>query len=188
MNDVHEALTTSGPEDWHLVEPSFPTYLDNQQDLVDLEGRRQMAGHDQIAVWRPDVRLRLAWGMPEVGFPDPEIQGEGNAMWAPFVPDRTVRSFLVDVLHSGALIDRYVGARIDGGRGLLPWPRPSPVADANEYLDQERPPPPLPWVVTRRHHDVLRLVHQLVHGTADAFDQLFGRAQVLVDDEPATGQ
>jgi hypothetical protein len=67
--------------------------------------------HHSLAVYKPDVNLRLAWGLEE----DRDLSFRGMNF-----PDRQVRRASADAFWQGALVARWTYLVVDGGRCYLP--------------------------------------------------------------------
>jgi hypothetical protein len=172
LDDVRTILTSTDASAWHQP-GGFPTYHDWISPLVD---NQPVGVHTHYAVYRPDVRLTAAWGMDVPGDNNPH--DPAAAPWASFTGPR-VGSVLVDVFYCGGLVERLVGAEVDDGRALLPYPRSHALAEYSDYLDRDKPTPPLGWSVTAYQRDAVRLFHELQHGPG-TYDDYIRRSGFVV--------
>jgi hypothetical protein len=175
LTDIRTMIRASSADDWE-VPLVGPTYL-NAFGMVSDASRQWMeqSEHYHRAAYRPDVSLGLAWGLPASHADDRQ-----NFPWSDRFIDRAVDLDIVDVLWNGMLIDRREIARVDGGRGTLPYAR-SMVIDSGQTF---------PEVVgeTTNPYDVhlARLTHVLGGGRLEDFEEHFRRSGIveLPDEEP----
>ena len=160
-------MRVSDPDDWHVI--WGPTYLDATDVYHDSADRREHTGR---AVYRPDVNLGLAWGMPR----------EERFEWAesPF-PDKWTTNEYVDVLWAGMLIDRITVTAVDDHRALLPPATPEVIQGEDGNW--------LSMVVIGEHATewdahLTRLVHSLSGAQPADFDQHVRMANIAVIADP----
>ena len=93
-------IITSSPGDWERLErlggPGWPD------------------GHHYLAVYKPDVSLRLAWGF---------VAREDEPAFRDWHFSTPVEQHLVDALWHGALVARWPVLAVDNVHGYLPDPR-----------------------------------------------------------------
>jgi hypothetical protein len=167
LDHLRDQILGSSRGDWHVIHP--PIYelkvgrVDSRNGSGDVEHWVDIDEHDLLAVYRPDVSLRIAYGIathdargwePEwAHFANPEV----NAMYA-------------DVFWNGALIDRHVVIEVDSGRALLPDPRDLRVSATEDVFNTEV----IAQTVTQSQVKFARLLHSLAD--RDDFDEYFLRA------------
>lgn len=107
-------ITGSSPDDWAVVSAGGGAYLDRFEEIGSGgQSHLELESHVYLAVYRPDVDLRLAWGMrqdTELTFPDWDF------------PDRSISRLLVDAFWRGALVARWSVLLVDGARCYMPDP------------------------------------------------------------------
>ncbi len=113
LEQVRSLITNSRPEDWERIRHNSYFLPRHSTDAVaeDTESVK-VDEHEVLVVYKPDVDLRLAWGLVE----EPDLHVE----WAPPWPNPKVARLFVDTFWAGALIDREVVYSVDGGRCYLP--------------------------------------------------------------------
>jgi len=167
LSEIRTILATTKSDDWHVV-PGFPTYRDNVNAIVD--GLSELTSHYYTAVYQPDVSLTVAWGMDRPGDQNPHDLDSVSMTWEGPWPDRKISSFIVDVFYNSALVDRYTGADVDGGRAVLPYPTMHSLAPDGSVVG---------WTATQWQVDLFRLISDL-QGLTE-YDSYLARAQFVVD-------
>lgn len=141
LRDLMKTIVESDETDWHKINcwgagsgPSYKHRLEvstGPGDRWDLD----VPSHGEIAVFKPDVSITMAWGFPS----NDDYQEE----WTQSFPDEKAKSDLVDIFYNNALVfrDRYVV--VDGGRAYLPIPNndlsvPQSYARFVELIDSLR--------------------------------------------------
>ena len=122
--------------------------------------RRRRAGREQANCARA-VHLRqraigLAWS------PATDDETASLPAFAPAIADGECLYHWVELLYEGAVVDRHLAARVDGGRASLPVPSAEPDGDGSESTL---------WV-SRRAHDLVRLANEVDPDCSD-FDDYF---------------
>ena len=113
LSAVRDLIIKSTTDAWHRIEDG-PSYLGWHVD----DGTARYEFHHDVAVYRDDVNLRMAWGL-SINPTGPEY----HAPWAKVFTDSRVMPVFADVLWRGALVDRVRLLDVDGGRARLPEPR-----------------------------------------------------------------
>lgn len=108
-------VTGSGPADWQVLDAwGGPLYLDRFGGVSDAHHHwMEVDSHYCLAVYKPDVGLRIAWGIT-IG--DKWEETEEQWVW----PNRSMYRFAVDAFWQGALVARWTLLGVDGGRCYLP--------------------------------------------------------------------
>ena len=165
LAQIRTMVRASAPADWEDLEPG-PWYLDG---FATVNGQVETSYHPRLAVYRPDVSLRLAWGMRK-SWGDSDDDGL-RFDW--HFPDPRMVLELVDVLWAGALVDRLVVVAVDGHRCLLPCPAEPIVVDSGQHR---------PDIVgeTASAYDVAvaRLVNSIGDGISE-FDRYFRESGIV---------
>jgi hypothetical protein len=128
-HEIREILRSSAAGHWLRIAHG-PLFLDAWAGIARGDGddafHSEFISHYSRAVYGPMVELAIAWGCPQ----DRDLSFE----WAHW-PDPSVDREYVDILWNGAIVDRYLGLSVDGGRAFLP----QPAADVlNEEYVAER--------------------------------------------------
>lgn len=72
--------------------------------------------HSEVAVYRPDIDLTVAYGMP-----NSQHEHKLKFEWSDNFPDSEIREIsIADFFWRGSLVDRVNYVYVDGGRGILP--------------------------------------------------------------------
>jgi hypothetical protein len=128
-NEIKQMIITSSPHDWEVVTVDGATFLDQfgvrttpERTWLDNES------HTYLAVFRADVDLRLAWGLPH---------GENLSYQGWTFADPHISRHLVDGFWRGALVARWSLLSVDGGRCYLPEPSYSTVTDTGAPGDSK---------------------------------------------------
>jgi hypothetical protein len=172
-DEITQMVVGSDPENWHVLDVgSGPLYLNRLGEVSDAEHHwLEVDSHYYLAVYEPDVGLRIAWGM-SIG---DEWENEEKS-WV--FPDRTMYRFAVDAFWQGALVARWTLLGVDGGLCYLP--------DADREIVQADSTPQgimtIGWLAKSSEIAVARLVDGLT-GHRE-FDRFFRQARITeVPDE-----
>ncbi|MGW5456244.1 hypothetical protein [Nocardia sp. NPDC003979] len=118
LDELRTIIASSAPSDWHRITNLGPTYRDRfgawtgPNDSSGLEHDT----HSEIAVYRPDIDLTIAYGMSE-SQRDQSLAFE----WSESFPDSQIREIsLADFFWRGSLVDRVNYVYVDGARAILP--------------------------------------------------------------------
>jgi hypothetical protein len=136
-----------------------PLYLDELGQVS--SGDRhwiEVHHHHSIAVYRPDVSLRLAWGLKR-----DEHQDIDGWTW----PDRSITRHLADAFWQGSLVARWTYLVVDGGRCYLPDPQREYTQVGESPLDVEAGP----WQVKASEIALTRVLNELAQRPAGEFDR-----------------
>jgi hypothetical protein len=118
--EVRRLITGSSPDDWAVIDVAGNIYLDRFEG-VSSGGQQwlEAAGHVYLALYQPDVDLRLAWGMTHT---------TGLAFEGWNFPNRSIERFLVDGFWRDSFVTRWPVLSVDGDRCYLPYPLPAVAA------------------------------------------------------------
>ena len=147
-DEIGRLVTASSAEDWAVL-PGGPLYLDQLGEVS--SGDRhwvEVGSHHTLAVYRPDVSLRLAWGLA-LG---DKLTFEGM-IW----PDRTITRHVADAFWEGSLVSRWHYLVVDGGRCYLPDPDRGLLRTGGSADDYETGP----WTATASEVALARLLNAL---------------------------
>jgi hypothetical protein len=161
LGAVYRIVTASQPAEWYSLPGEPATFLERSVVQTGRDGtpRLEIESHVSRAVYRANISLGLAWGLPyEHGEPWEE-------QWAAF-PDRNIRGYWADVLWNGAPVDRVLLLLVDGGRAYLPSP------------------PRGAMTVHPLNYSVARLVDAL-SGRQSEFESYFVRSGIQVEQHQA---
>jgi len=170
-----ELVVTSSPSDWHTITcwgansgPSFHDRFDFYDTWnTKFHGVLVADEHSNVAVYKPDVSITLAFGLRQLE--------DFKEEWANKFPDPHASSSYIDIFYNNALVFRDVSVTVDGGRSRLPLPRRK-FDDAKKKV--------IALEVPRRRHDFIRLVESLDAGRVDEFDRYFQDAGFAIVNEP----
>jgi len=171
-DEIRKMITGSSRDDWAIVSVEGGAYLDRFEEVVSGDrSHLELESHVYLAVYRPDVDLRLAWGMK---------QDTGLTFLDWDFPDRSINRLVVDAFWRGALVGRWSVLSVDGGRCCLPDPylavaEAGPAPGGLEVIGS---------TVGESRVALARLLHR-IRGQDDAeFDRyLQGTGVVVVRDE-----
>jgi hypothetical protein len=120
LSELMKKIVESEETDWHKINcwgagsgPSYKHRIDvstGSGDRWDLE----VQSHGEVAVFKPDVSITMAWGFPS----NDDYQEE----WTHSFTDEKAKSDLVDVFYNNALVFRSRYVCVDGARSFLPLP------------------------------------------------------------------
>ena len=128
-DEITKTITTSSPDDWTVL-ASGPVFLDQVIQVDSGTGHWvKVDSHHSLAVYKADVDLRLAWGLPL----DSTVSFHAATPWR----DKEVVCRLVDALWQGALVARWVVLMVDGRRCYLPNPGGEYVRTGESMGDAE---------------------------------------------------
>ena len=172
LDELDEIFESTGSDHWSKMGP--PTFLFSYvvSGLDDDARITAVEYHEQIAVLRADVDVRIAWGY------DPDF-GERDRVFFPehTFPDPGIRVELGDVFYRGSLVDRYWLIAVDGGRAVLPMPHARLKAGVSR--DGGLKPDDYEWYASSRDLAFARLVDDL--SANREFDEYVRRAGLVVE-------
>lgn len=119
LDELHTVVADSTASEWHRILKIGPTYRDR---FGACSGPGDTSGldhdsHAEVAVYRPDIDLTIAYGMAES-----QHDRDLKFKWSENFPDSAIREIsLVDFFWRGSLVDRLNYVHIDGARGILPF-------------------------------------------------------------------
>lgn len=171
LDELRGTITHSAKKDWHPLTcwgGNGPSYLNSYSTWSgpDGWGGIEVESHSNLAVYRADIDLKLAWGLPRDGR-DEKL----HLPWQDRFPNPKVTAYFVDVIWRGSLVDRDTHFAVDGGRAYLP-------SGHAKYENQENPDPTTwRWItdeVTPWEYHLTKLVHSFE--PSEDFDRYFERA------------
>lgn len=118
LDELQKTIMDSDSTDWKRILAMGPTYRDR---FASWTGPGDQAGidhdsHPEIAVYRPDIDLTIAFGLPESG-----TSMSVSFDWSENFPDSEISEIsIADIFWRGSLVDRVNFVYVDGGRGILP--------------------------------------------------------------------
>jgi len=119
LDELRTIIASSAPRDWSRITAAGPTYRDRFGSWSSPSDGTSGIDHDshaELAVYRPDIDLTIAYGMPE-------SQDERNLSfeWSTNFPDSEIHEIsIADIFWRGSLVDRVNYVYVDGGRGIVP--------------------------------------------------------------------
>lgn len=165
LDELIRTVTDSTPDDWEVL-VSGPDYHDRFIQVSTQAGTHLEIGyHGAMCVYRNDVDLRLAFGMP--------MDRDLSFGWT--FPDPQVTRDLVDLFWRGALVYRWSVYSVDGGRAYVPQMDPSSVSTGPGFLDTEL----AGWTASPSDVKLTRLVHVLNGGRGEEFDSYLMRTTIV---------
>jgi hypothetical protein len=133
-------------------------------------------------VYRPDISLRLAWGL-QVGA---EFTIDDWVM-----PDKKVSRFIADGFWQGALVARWHLLAVDGGRCYLPDAEPMVVKTGEGFFDAQA----AGWTARASEVALAQLLNEVTPGMERGrsqfgtyLERLAGIVEVADEQPPATGR
>lgn len=119
LDELQTLIADSTPRDWSRIKKLGPTYRDRFGSWSSPAHGTSGVTHDshtEVAVYRPDIDLTVAYGMPESQH-DRDLSFE----WSKNFPDSQIREIsIADFFWRGSLVDRVNFVYVDGGRGIVP--------------------------------------------------------------------
>ncbi len=119
LDELRNLIATSTASHWHRITKIGPTYRDRfgaWSNPADNTSGLDHDSHVEIAVYRPDIDLSVAYGMAEHQHDD-----DLTFAWSQTFPDAKIRQIsLADFFWRGSLVNRLNYVYIDGARGILP--------------------------------------------------------------------
>lgn len=119
LDELRTIIASSKPRDWSRIKSAGPTYRDrfgSWSSPADGTSGVEHDSHVEVAVYRPDIDLTVAYGMPESQH-DRSLKFE----WSDNFPDSKIREIsIADFFWRGSLVDRVNYVYVDGGRGIVP--------------------------------------------------------------------
>ncbi|WP_062894987.1 hypothetical protein [Mycobacterium avium] len=119
LDELRAIISSSTSRDWSRIKAAGPTYRDRFGSWSSPADGTSGVTHDshvEVAVYRPDIDLTVAYGMPESQH-DRNLKFE----WSENFPDSEIREIsIADFFWRGSLVDRVNYVYVDGGRGIIP--------------------------------------------------------------------
>lgn len=119
LDELRNLITDSTAYDWHRITKIGPTYRDRFGAWSSPASNTSGLEHDthpDVAVYRPDIDLTIAYGMAE-----DKHERSLNFEWSHKFADSDIWQIsLVDFFWGGSLVDRLNYVHVDGARGILP--------------------------------------------------------------------
>jgi hypothetical protein len=161
-DDVRNTVTSSLTTDWALLAEG-PYYLDQLAQVSGPEGHWiEIDSHYHLAVYKPDVSIRLAWGIRQ----DYRLVFDG---WQWPANSKDIARFIVDVFWGGALVARWTLLVVDEGHCYLPDPHRKYTHMDNGALNIEAGP----WLATTGEIALAQLLNNLVGRDSGEFERYF---------------
>lgn len=168
-NEITQMITGSSPRDWEVIGP--PVYLDRLGEVSSGDQHwLEVDSQYYLAVYKPDVSLRLAWGLTL----ERVLSFEG---WT--FPDSSISRYAVDAFWQGALVARRTVLVVDGGGCYLPDPDPAYVKTDDSLMGHQG----VGWTAKASDVAVARLLDGVVRPSSE-FDRYLDQAGIVeVPDE-----
>lgn len=164
-DEITRMVTGSSVDDWAVLQVG-PLYLDELAEVSSSDGHWiEIGSHDSMAIYRPDVNLRLAWGLERDGHP---------AFEGPPWPDAKITRRLADAFWHGSLVARWGYLVVDGGRCYLPDPERD-VRTGDSPTDLEVGP----WTAKASEVALARLLNDLVLRLDGEFARYFEESGIV---------
>lgn len=119
FDELRTLIANSHARDWQRIKQTGPTYRDRfgaWSSPADGTSGLDHDTHAELAVYRPDIDLTIAYGMPQ--------SQHGHSLtfkWSEAFPDSEIREIsIADIFWRGSLVDRVNYVYVDGGRGIVP--------------------------------------------------------------------
>ena len=110
LDELQTTIANSHPDEWQRIKSTGPTYRDRFSSRSSPANNTSGIDHDshvEVAVYRPDIDLTIAYGMSE-GLHDHNLK----FAWSENFADSKVREIsIVDIFWRGSLVDRLNYAR-----------------------------------------------------------------------------
>lgn len=166
LDEIISTVVESEPDDWEVL-LAGPDYQYKFVQVGTQQGTHLEIGyHSAMAVYRHDIDIRLAFGMP--------MDRDLNFGWS--FPDPQVTRDLADVFYRGALVYRWSVYAVDGGRAYVPQMDPSAVTTGDGAFGMEL----AGWTASSSDTKLARLVHVFNGGQAEEFDSYLKRTTIVV--------
>jgi hypothetical protein len=165
-DEIKRMITGSSPGDWVLLGEG-PLFIDGLTEVS--AGDRhwlEVDRHNYLAVYKPDVDLRLAWGLTL----DTGLSYDG---WV--FPDPAIDRLLVDGFWQGSLVARWTLVSVDGHRCYLPDPERAYVKTGDSPRDYET----VGWTATKTDIALARLLNELVQRPAGEFERYMSQSGIV---------
>lgn len=178
LRDLRTILTTTDAWQWSKIDSTGPLYRNGYVVSGTPGGHEHdidVYWHDSAAVYRDDVDLTIQWGMDLSGIR--RNRDDWRLPWAENFPSQSVSPHWVDVFWRGTLVDRYALIGIDGGHGLVPFPRTKAKGDPLDHETQYDD------VITERELAVARLIDSLQGGFQRVDEYVTRSGLVVIPDE-----
>jgi hypothetical protein len=166
-DEIRALLARSTDRDWYKIgcwgHGAGPSYHESSAGGSPAGG--QTRSHNLLGIYRPDVLVTVAHGMP--------ISDESDTRrldWAVEAFDEDALTFeFADVFYANVLVERVYTVAVDGGRAILPVP----------VSGSEGEPPR----VEAFRRDVARIVHELEHASSgyESFHSYLEQAGIVVE-------
>jgi len=119
LDELQTTISNSLPAEWQRIKLSGPTYRDRfgaWSSPADGTSGIDHDSHVEVAVYRPDIDLTVAYGMPES-----QHEHKLKFEWSANFPDSAIREIsIADFFWRGSLVERVSYVYVDGGRGIVP--------------------------------------------------------------------
>ncbi len=115
LEQILQLIFASELGGWHILDENIVrTWESGHQDGYPFS---RPIMHNNSAVYRQDIDIKLAWGAVETE--------EFNEPWHQAFPDHAASSVWVDLLYRGSRVSSWMFVIVDGGRYLVRLPTPN---------------------------------------------------------------
>lgn len=142
LDDILNTYLTSNASDWHAVHAPLAPGTD---------------AYEGYYIYKTDIAIVAAATISDQPYAWP---------WVKIYPDKSARSFSIDLLYDGVPVYREMAVHVDGARADLP--SPSGYVDNND--------PSKGWKVPRDEYTFVRQ-YSVIRGRESDFDDYFRRAE-----------
>ncbi|MFE0449593.1 hypothetical protein [Streptomyces fungicidicus] len=176
LEDIRNTIEGSTNADWHHIgcwgSGAGPSFHDRWERWGTLGGGAwdkwalDLDSHGNTLVYRENVALTISWGI--------KVSEDMTPDWnSAFTDDRPLSYQAGDIFWNGVLVDRHYLAAVDGGRVILPLPKPV-------HEEREGRTVVARYEVTRYQRAFARLVDRAE--PAEDFDQYYAKAGFVTVD------
>jgi hypothetical protein len=181
LDQIRQMIADSSNYDWHKITcwgagsgPSYKYRLHSWTTKDDVS--MDVDSHGNLAIFRADVDLNIAWGLDREYDPPGLEPLELHFDWQDQFMDQKVRPFYADIFWRGNLVEREMLVSVDGGRALLPMPMPEPTE-----RDEHGKPTEWQEAVSVWEHSFAELIHGFEHPPRE-YATHFSRAGFVIVD------
>ncbi|MFE4206642.1 hypothetical protein ACFRSX_29745 [Streptomyces goshikiensis] len=179
LDDIRNTIENSTDADWHHIgcwgAGAGPSFHDKWERWGTLGGGEldkwalDLDSHGNTLVFRENVALTISWGITV----SKDMTPDWNEV---FADSRPVDYQVGDVFWNGVLVDRHYLTAVDGGRVILPLPKPI-------FEERNGKTVAVRHEVPAYHRAFARLVHNAEPG--ENFDRYYEDAGFTTVDNPS---
>jgi hypothetical protein len=114
LSDLINTVGSSSLGDWHRME--LPTVYGWEWGRKQGQNYLEPKTHSKLAVYKPDVDISLAM--------DATVNEDFAESWTQKFSDPKASSVAICLRYRGSIVFEWVYVSVDGGRYLLPMPKP----------------------------------------------------------------